>query len=65
MAENKIKFNKENPAHVKAIKSGDVKIHSGGYFSKSTAGGLKTPVSSKAKLATPKTAKMKAAPKKK
>jgi len=60
MADGKIKFNKENPEHVKAIKGGDVKIHAGGYFSKSPKGGLKTPVSPKANLSAPKSAKMKA-----
>ena len=28
-----IKFDKSNPEHVANIKSGDFKIHSGGYFS--------------------------------
>ena len=60
MAEPKlIKFNKDKPEHVQAIKSEDVKIHSGGYFSKNVPSPKKsesTPAGSTVakKVATPR-----------
>jgi hypothetical protein len=60
VAVKKIKFNKENPAHVKAIKSDNVTIHAGGYFSTDNPKKASTPLSSKAKISAPKVTKMKA-----
>lgn len=53
----KIKFDKANPAHVKAIKGDNVTIHAGGYFSKNEPKKASTPLSSKAKVAAPKSEK--------
>ena len=55
-----IKFDKTNPEHVENIKSGDFKIHSGGYFSANKNRNGVEPRAIAKKLTTPR--KLKPAP---